>query len=84
MPNCNPSGAEEQMFNWECSGLCIFTYLTLDSAAMGLIPGAITTPGAINAKNVRGWVFHMLIWLSELGRFDMACIGRSWADTETP
>jgi hypothetical protein len=52
------------MFNWECSGLCIATYMTLDSAEMGLIQSATTSPGAINAKNVRGWVFHLLIWLS--------------------
>ena len=72
------------MFNWKGFGLCIGTYLTLDSAEMGLIQSAISTPGAINAKIVRGWVFHLLIWLSELGRFDKACIGRSWADAETP
>jgi hypothetical protein len=44
------------MFNWECSGLCIVNYLTLDSAEMGLIPGAITTPGGKRPMNFAWWL----------------------------
>ena len=44
------------MFNWKGFGLCIGTYLTLDSAEMGLIPGAITTPGAKRPMNFAWWL----------------------------
>jgi hypothetical protein len=41
-----PERRHVQMINGAGYGLCIVPYQRLDSAEMGLVPGAITTPGA--------------------------------------
>lgn len=40
----------------ECCGLCIVAYLTLDSAQMELVPGAMNTPGAERHMSFSWWL----------------------------
>jgi hypothetical protein len=45
-----------QMINGEGYGLCIVPYHRLDSAEMGLVPGAITTPGSKRYMSFSWWL----------------------------
>jgi hypothetical protein len=44
------------MINGEGYGLCIVPYQRLDSAEMGLVPGAITTPDAKRYMSFSWWL----------------------------
>ena len=45
-----------QMINGEGYGLCIVPYQRLDSAEMGLVPGAITTPCSKRYMSFSWWL----------------------------
>jgi hypothetical protein len=51
-----PEWHHAQMFNGEGYGLCIVPYQRLDSAEMGLVPGAITTPGSKRYMSFSWWL----------------------------
>lgn len=51
-----PEWHHAQMINGESYGLCIVPYQRLDSAEMGLVPGAITTPDAKRYMSFSWWL----------------------------